>query len=134
MRKVYLNAAIALLSSMWLVAQNTPPTTIPGNPQQYPSAPSSQQKPPVPPPPDTSQTATAPVVSDQGKSVEGCIGGASGSYTLTDAAGKTWQLTGETSSLADHVGHTVEAWGSQDSPRSLNIKKVKMIASGCASK
>lgn len=134
MRKVYVISAIVLLSSLWIVAQNEPPTTLPGNPQQYPSAPPSQQKPTVPPPPDTSQTATAPVLTDQGKSVEGCIGGSSGSFTLTDTVGKTWQLTGETTGLGDHVGHTVEAWGSQDTPGFFNVKKVKMIASSCRTK
>jgi hypothetical protein len=135
MRKVYLITAIVLLSSLWAVAQNTPPPTVPDSQQQNPSsaAPSQQQK-PVPPPPDTSQTATAPAPSDQGKSVEGCLGGASGSYTLTDSAGKTWQLSGDTSGLGDHVGHTVAAWGKEDPQGAFNVKKVKMIASACPSK
>jgi len=135
MRRAYLITATVLLSSLSLVAQNKPPTTLPGNPQQYPSAPPSQQQTPLPPPPpDASQTANAPLASDQDKSVEGCIGRESGSYTLTDASGYTWPLIGDTSGLADHVGHTVEVLASEDSQGALKVKKVKIVASACPGK
>src|SRR5262245_12682491 len=126
MRKAYLITATLLLSCAWVVAQSS---------QQYPS---SQQQ------PDTSQTATG-AQDKAAHTVEGCVGGSAGSYTLTDASGKTYQLAGDTSTLADHVGHTVQISGTEESAgagaasaggggSTLNVKKVKMVASSCPSK
>jgi len=137
MRKAYLITAIMLLSCAWVVAQNTsrpaPDTSQPS--QQYPS---SQQ-------PDKSQTsAPSAAPSDHAAhSVEGCLGGSAGSYTLTDASGKTYQLGGDTSKLAEHVGHQVQISGTEDSsatsagagaPAMLNVKKVKMVSATCTNK
>jgi hypothetical protein len=136
MRKWSLITAILLLSSAWVVAQSssTPPT-VPDNSQQYPS--SSGQK------PDTSQTSAPPAGTDRAaQSIEGCISGAAGAFTLTDATGKTYQLGGDTSKLADHVGHSVQVTGSQEpssatsagGPATFNVKKVKMLAASCPNK
>jgi hypothetical protein len=43
--------------------------------------------------------------------VEGCLDGAVGRYTLTDFAGVSYQLTGNTEQLKSHVGETVLAKG-----------------------
>ena len=136
MRKWSLITAILLLSSAWVVAQsNSTPPTVPDNSQQYPS--SSGQK------PDTSQTSAPPAGTDKAaQSIEGCIGGAAGAFTLTDATGKTYQLGGDTSKLADHVGHQVQVTGSQEggaaaaagAPSTFNVKKVKMLAASCPNK
>ncbi len=140
MRKWSLITAIVLLSSAWVVAQsNSTPPTVPDNSQsnqQYPS--STGQK------PDTSQTAAPPAGTDQ-QSIEGCIAGAAGAFTLTDATGKTFQLAGDTAKLGDHVGHSVQVWGSAESsmagtaasagaPATFNVKKVKMLAASCPTK
>jgi hypothetical protein len=77
--------------------------------------------------------------------VEGCVGGAAGAYTLTDASGKTYQLAGDTSKLADHVGHQVQVSGTTgggDSggaapaggQQTITVKKVKMLAATCPNK
>jgi cytoskeletal protein RodZ len=153
MRKLSLVAAILLLSSAWVLAQSgtapsdqnpsssSPSQTSPS--QTSPSSAPSAQQPAQQP--DTSQTAAA------GSSVEGCVSGSAGNYTLTDASGKTYQLAGDTSKLADHVGHQVRitgdegggATGSASSGASsgaaggsstINVKKVKMISSSCPSK
>jgi|SRR5437899_1327541 cytoskeletal protein RodZ len=140
MRKLYLITAILLLSCVWAVAQNSTPPSAPDqqNPSsQQPSSqnPSAQPQQPSPSQPDTAPSSTQPATGDHGtKSVEGCIGGAAGSYTLTDSSGKTWQLSGDTSKLGDHVGHTVQATGSEDSSGSFNVKKVKMLSGSCANK
>jgi hypothetical protein len=141
MRKWSLITAIVLLSSAWVVAQsNSTPPTVPDNSQssqQYPS--SSGQK------PDTSQSSAPPAAADQSaQSIEGCISGAAGAFTLTDATGKTYQLAGDTSKLADHVGHQVQVTGSAESgmgaaasagaPATFNVKKVKMLAASCPNK
>ena len=136
MRKAYLITAILLLSCVWALAQNSTPPAAPD--QQNPSSqnPSTQPQQPSPSQPDTTApTATAPAPGDKAaKSVEGCIGGAAGAFTLTDSAGKTWQLSGDTSKLGDHVGHTVEAWGSEDAQGAFNVKKLKMLSGSCANK
>src|SRR5262249_41035713 len=121
-------------STVWVAAQETKPPGVPDSQRQYPTSEPSQQQPTVPPPPDTSQTAAAPAPSDRAKSVEGCIGGASGSYTLTDSAGKTWKLTGNTSKLGDHVGHMVEASGTVDAQGAFKVRRLKMIAGNCPAK
>jgi hypothetical protein len=136
MRKWSLITAILLLSSAWVVAQsNSTPPTVPDNSQQYPS--SSGQK------PDTSQTSAPPAGTDKAaQNIEGCISGAAGAFTLTDATGKTYQLGGDTSKLADHVGHQVQVTGSQEggaaasagAPATFNVKKVKMLAASCPNK
>jgi hypothetical protein len=43
--------------------------------------------------------------------VQGCLSGAAGSYTLTADSGTTYALTGNTSELKDHVGHEVAITG-----------------------
>jgi hypothetical protein len=45
------------------------------------------------------------------KTVQGCLGGSDGNYTLTDKNGTSFQLTGETAKLAEHVGHEVKVTG-----------------------
>ena|SRR5215831_653100 len=139
MRRVFLTTAVLFFLSAWVVAQNSTPPTVPDNPS--PQYPSTQQQPSAP-----DATQTSPVASDHaGKSVQGCIGGAGGAYTLTDASGKTYQLAGDTSQLAEHVGHSVQIWGSQEpstagaaasagAQSTITVKKVKMLASSCPTK
>ncbi|HEY6273168.1 MAG TPA: DUF5818 domain-containing protein [Terriglobales bacterium] len=137
MRKLSLLAAVLLLSSAWVLAQNsTPPAPDTQNPSS--TSPSAQQPAQQP---DTSQTASG---DHAGQSVEGCIGGSAGNFTLTDASGKTYQLAGDTSKLGDHVGHEVRVTGDEAAasgsaaaaggPTTLTVKKVKMISSSCPNK
>ena len=132
MRKWSLVTAILLLSSAWLVAQNssTPPT-VPDNSQ------ATQQQ------PDKSQTSAPPMGADHSaQNIEGCISGSAGAFTLTDATGKTYQLAGDTSKLADHVGHSVQISGTEEAggaaaagaPTTFNVKKVKMLSASCPNK
>lgn len=155
MKKAYLIPAILLLSTVWLAAQTTPSSS---SPAQQPSA--GQSSPSSASPSQTSPSqSTAPDASQTSagsSSVEGCLAGSAGSYTLTDSTGKTWQLAGDTSKLSDHVGHQVRitgsdnssAGGSASSPSgagssasggagaggsqpTFNVSKVKMISSSC---
>jgi len=133
MRKMSLLAAVLLLSSAWVLAQNSTPPSSDQNPST--SAPSSAQQPAQQP--DTSQTAT-------GQSFEGCVGGSAGNYTLTDATGKTYQLAGDTSKLGDHVGHQVRITGDESGgagaaaaaggSSTITVKKVKLLSSSCPNK
>jgi hypothetical protein len=100
MRKFSLITAILLLCSAWMVAQSSPPSA-----EQQPASPQAQQ-------PDKSQAAA----SDQaGQTVEGCLSGAANTFKLTDATGKTYELTGDSSALNENVGHQVRLWGNAGS-------------------
>jgi hypothetical protein len=149
MRKLSLVAAMLLLSSAWVLAQSgTSPSS-----DQNPSSTSPSQTSPSSTSPSAQQPAQQPDTSAQSSAsantVEGCVGGSAGNYTLTDASGKTYQLSGDTSKLADHVGHQVRITGDEGAGASgaasagasgaaggstLNVKKVKMISSSCPSK
>jgi hypothetical protein len=136
MRKLYLIAAVLLLSSAWTFAQSG---------SQYPSsAPSSAQSAAQ----DAGQaqqtaTQTGKDAAAAGTTFEGCIGGSAGSYTLTDSSGKVYQLSGDTSKLGDHVGHDVKVTGTVGSAAgaaaagavgatpTLTVKKVKMVSATC---
>lgn len=39
--------------------------------------------------------------------VQGCLGGTPGSYNLTDPTGASYELTGKTEKLKEHVGQTI---------------------------
>jgi hypothetical protein len=80
--------ATLLLSTAWLMAQD--PQTSSGS----------------------SQAGSATSGSSGQTAVEGCLQGSSGNYTLTDKSGTTYQLQGDTSKLAEHVGHEVQITGS----------------------
>jgi hypothetical protein len=86
MPRILLLALTLLLSAAWLQAQD-----------QYGSQAGS------------SQTGTA--ASGQ-TTVQGCLQGADGNYTLTDKSGTTYQLQGDTKKLTAHVGHEVQITGS----------------------
>ncbi len=170
MRKTFLITAILLLSAAWAVAQTTPSTpqqTTPDTSSQQSTSPSSTAPSQQPATPDTSSTTTQTTTTqttqtstDNGTSIEGCLGGSAGNWTLTDQSGKTWQLAGDTAKLSDHVGHQVRITGSEaggaasssSSPSSgagagaataggtgaasgaqstFTVKKVKMISSSC---
>jgi hypothetical protein len=172
MRKTSLITAILLLSAVWAVAQtspSSPQSTIPNASSQQSTSPSSTSPSQQPATPDASSTTTQTTTtqttqtsSDSANSIEGCLNGSAGSWTLTDQSGKTWQLAGDTSKLSDHVGHQVRisgtdnsgsgsssgSMGSSPNPSSgtnasgagsssgsqstFNVKKVKMISSTCS--
>jgi hypothetical protein len=95
MSKLSLGAVILLLSSAWTLAQvSTPPTD-----QNPTSGTQSTEQ------PDKSQTAT----------IEGCLSSPVDTFVLTDANGKTYELTGDTTQLTGRVGHKVRLWGHADS-------------------
>lgn len=169
MRKTSLITAILLLSAVWAVAQtspsSSPQSTAPDASSQQSTSPSSTSPSQQPATPDTSSTTTQTTTtqttqtsSDSGNSIEGCLSGSAGNWTLTDQSGKTYQLSGDTSKLSDHVGHQVRLMGTDNSssasssgssPSSssassatgagsssgsqptFTVQKVKMISSSC---
>jgi hypothetical protein len=77
--------------------------------------------------------------------VEGCLSGSSGNFTLTDKNGTSYQLTGDTAKLSEHVGHEVKITGTSSSGGSasastgagtsstLHVSSVKHISKTCKS-
>lgn len=122
MRKAFLITAILLLSAAWAVAQTspgTPQSTTPDTSSQQSTSPSStspsQQPDTISTTTQTTTTQTTQTSSNSSTSIEGCLSGSAGNWTLTDQSGKTWQLAGDTSKLSDHVGHQVRLMGSDNS-------------------
>jgi uncharacterized protein DUF5818 len=131
MSKTLMFAAVLLLSVAWLQAQQTPSSG---------SSPSAG-----------SQTSSQSGDSSGAKTVEGCLQGSSGSFTLTDSSGTTYQLQGDTSKLSEHVGHEVQIKGttsgsaggssssgsmagsSAGSQQTLNVDSVKHVSKTCKS-
>jgi hypothetical protein len=125
MRKFSLITAILLLCSAWTVAQSNPPSAA-----QDPA--SAQQS-------DKSQTA-----DQAGQTVDGCLSGAANTFKLTDATGKTYELTGDTAGLNENVGHQVRLWGNAGSSgggekisasgaqATFGVTKVKSISPTCS--
>lgn len=85
MKRIILLSSILLLTTAWAVAQ-------------YGSQSSSTSG------------------SDMSKTtIEGCLAGSDGNYTLTDKSGTTYQLAGDTAKLQNHVGHTIQVTGTSAS-------------------
>lgn len=124
MKKICLLSAVVLLSSLCLVAQTT-------------TGSSSQS--------DNNMHKTT---------VEGCLGGSAGSYTLTEKSGKEFDLQGDSSKLSDHVGQEVRITGAETKPsnsagstsstsgstsnstskRSIDVTNVEKVSDTCATK
>jgi hypothetical protein len=121
MRKSCFLAAILLLS-VWAFAQTAPPAEQQSNPVQAASQGNGADR--------------------AGSTIEGCLAGAGGSFTLTDSSGKTYQLEGDTAKLAEHIGHTLRISGAPKSggdPQggasaqpTFTVKNVKMVAASCS--
>ena len=119
MKRITMTAAVLLVCAAWALAQG------------YPS----------------SQTSSA---STSGQTtVQGCLSGTGGNYSLTDQSGTTYQLAGDTSKLTEHVGHEVEITGATSGASSsatasstgasastqptLTVSSVKHISATCSS-
>ncbi len=88
MKRLLLLSSISLLSAVCAFAQ-------------YDSKPSD---------PATQSSTTSTQTSTDAKTIQGCLSGSDGNYTLTDKSA-TVKLTGDTSKLAAHVGHTIQVTG-----------------------
>jgi hypothetical protein len=130
MRKIFFVTLILLVAVGWTVAQNqsTPPMTeqpgaqspsSPGsqNPGAQPGAP-GQQQPGMPgqqPTNPTDQAGQDASAAAAGSSIEGCLGGSAGNFTVADKSGTTYQLQlpagADSSKLTAHIGEEVRVTG-----------------------
>jgi len=75
--------------------------------------------------------------------VEGCLTSIDDAFILTDAQGRTYQLSGDVAQLTAHAGSRVRLWGSHDSItdaesvvagqplRSFHVVRARSTSSGC---
>jgi hypothetical protein len=90
MKRILLLSSISLLSAVCAFAQ-------------YDSKPSDTST-------QSSTTTTTQSSTSDTKTIQGCLSGSDGNYTLTDKSA-TVKLTGDTSKLQAHVGHTIQVTG-----------------------
>lgn len=91
MKKTILVIAALACSALWAVAQTS-------------TMPSSQS--------GAGQTSSSASSSSNPVTVDGCLAGAAGSFTLKDkATGTTYNLAGDTAKLASHVGQELQITG-----------------------
>ena len=86
--------------------QIPPDQTIPQ--AQTPEPPAAQQVPPE---------QTNPVGTSTAITVQGCLSGADGNYSISDPNGATYQLVGSDRLLSSYVGHMVQVTGTTTSSR-----------------
>jgi hypothetical protein len=93
---------VLLLSITWVVAQDS---STEGSQSSQPGSSSSQSD------QSSSTQASSGMSSGSETSIEGCLNGSAGSYTLTSSTGSTYQLTGSTDDLSQHVNQQVRLKG-----------------------
>jgi hypothetical protein len=64
--------------------------------------------------------------------LQGCLGGSDGNFNLTDKTGTKYQLSGDTSKMTAHVGHTVQVTGTSASGASSPTSSQTGSMSGSA--
>src|SRR5512142_2233624 len=124
MKKIALATAFLFASSMFVLAQST--STPSSTDQQQPSATSPSQSSPASTMPSASQSdqsqsgamGSQSGNAEKAEKIEGCLSQGANGYTLASASGTTYNLTGDTSKLASHVGEQVEVKGSPSSSSS----------------
>jgi hypothetical protein len=135
MRQVLLCVSVLLLGLTWSMAQSS------GSSETSPTGSGSTQS--------TQSGASGQMGHGGHTTVEGCLSGSNGNYTLTDKKGNTYQLTGDNAKLSEHVGHEVKVTGTEGaagasgssasggtmagsgSQQSLEVTSVKHISKSC---
>src|SRR6266567_1928474 len=93
MKRLLSLLSVLLLGACWAAAQDSSQT----NPDSQPMG----------------QSTAAPAGGET--TVQGCLSGSNGSFTLTDKNGNSYQLTGDDAKLSEHVGHEVKITGTSSS-------------------
>jgi hypothetical protein len=131
---MYQFTAIVLPATLWAMAQSA------GQQSTHPESTTSSNQRPAAPILAPASATQASSTNKRDTFLEGCIGGSSGRLTLTDVAGKVYQLRGDTAALAEHVGQHatitgIEEQGSASSAdraqTTFTVKKVALIARIC---
>src|SRR5262245_51661898 len=105
--------ATLLLSGAMAIAQDTPPSATSNTSQSSASNTAGQ----------TDSTAN-------GNTIQGCLSSSSDNYTLTDANGMSYQLTGDESQLSANVNRQVEVMGTPAASASVETHTPDANAEG----
>lgn len=154
MRKLWLVCATLLLSAAWMAAQTNAGAQTSGTAQSSGQTGATAQT------GESGQTGSmggqnngtygqTNTQTSAGKTtLEGCLSGSSGNYTLTSNNGMTYQLQGNDSKLSKHVGQEVKVKGSAAvgatsgmgtnqgaastaSQQAFEVSKVKKVSKTC---
>ncbi len=151
MKKVLLSGLLLLVCSAWMAAQTSTSQSSSNPSGTSASSQTSDQS--------SGTSGSMSGTSSSQTSIEGCLSGSTGSYSLTDNSGTTYQLQGDDSKLSKHVGHEIQVKGSEGSAsaspsgaspssssstsssstgasagKTFNVTSVKMISSTCSNK
>lgn len=165
MRQILLVLSVLLLGLTWAVAQQDSTTQSSPSSESQSGAGSASQSSPSSGGQSGAGTDSSGTAAGSGQmsrsgaggqtTVEGCLSGSSGNYTLSDKNGMTYQLTGDTAKLSEHVGHEVKVTGmtgsgsasgesastgagsatgsSSGSSQTLQVSSVKHVSKTCKS-
>ena len=136
MRKVLVVTVFTLATLVWAVAQQ-PGSTPEGSGGQAtspsPQVPNAGQPQSATPGnagqnvPQTGAQPGSPGLPANGSITEGCLGGSSPNFTVTDNAGKTYKLNlppnADASALTPHVGESVQVMGDVNN-NSIDVSKM----------
>src|SRR5512142_1119890 len=118
-KAVFLTSASFLLAATMAFAQDQSPssgTTSTQDPnatqtqQQQSTSPSTTTPSAQTPSTDTTQSSSATSTTSGSQTIQGCLSQSGDQYTIA-ANGKTYNITGDTSQLKDHVNQTVAITG-----------------------
>lgn len=124
MKKTYLLTIAFLACSAWMTAQNTTPSAQSSGSSGSTAGSQSGSQSGSQASGQTGQTGsengqTPGASGSSGRmsggnhtTLRGCLSSSGGGYTLTDASGNQYQLSGDTSKLSQHVNNEVEVKGS----------------------
>jgi hypothetical protein len=118
MPKAALLMTVLLLSAVWVVAQTAGTASGTATPSSSPTSPGqSQTTPPTPATGAAGAQAGTTTQSTTGPSqtIEGCLSGTPGQYSLITKSGQVYSLSGDDSLLGNHVGQVVKATGAESS-------------------
>lgn len=128
MRQLLLLISVLLLSLSWAIAQDSTTQSTQGSTSSQSGATGTSQSPDAMG--NSGQTSRTGAGGEM--TVEGCLSGSSGNFTLTDKKGMSYQLTGDTAKLSEHVGHEVKVTGTTSSAGAAGAEGSTGAASGTA--
>jgi hypothetical protein len=127
MRECILLVFVLLLSSAWMMAQYGDQSS--GSQQQGTTGSNMGQ---------SSSGTMSDHAGMSSNTLQGCLSGTNGNYTLTDSAGNTYQLMGDSAELSKHVGQQINVTGSMASAgtamggaNTFNVTKAKKVSGTC---
>src|SRR5919198_5546312 len=81
---------------------------------------------------DTNTNTNTPANAGSQITVQGCLGGSPGNFTLLSSEGTTYQLQGSDDQLKDHIGHTVAVTGTVGTGNATTTSSTSNMPSGAS--